>query len=178
MSKGWKAIPGYRKYMASRDGEIKSLNYMNHGYEKVLKPAHDANGYLRTMLLNDNGKYDTVKVHRIIAKSFLSNPLSKPCVNHINGLKDDNRVANLEWVTRSENTKHAFKTGLKTHKGEKNTSAKLTEEQVIEIRKNYKYGRRSKHEGGETKQQIADRYGVTFSAIKNIIQGNTWKHLL
>ena len=52
------------------------------------------------------------KVHRVVAITWLDNPLNKETINHINGNKKDNRVANLEWATRSENVIHAFQTGL------------------------------------------------------------------
>lgn len=176
MEEIWKRIPNYSKYEASNLGRIKTFNWKGSGKEKVMTPAHDASGYLRTVLIRDDGKYTTVKVHRIICQTFLDNPEDKPCVNHIDGIRDNNKLENLEWCTRSENMKHAFKIGNKSQKGERNTCATLTDEQVLEIRANYEYGKTGKK--GKTKQQIADEYNTTFSVIKRIVQNRTWKHLL
>jgi len=177
MKETWKKIPGFSYYQASSLGRLKTFNWKNAGREKIMKPALDNGGYLRTMLKRDtDGKFCTIKVHRIIAGTFIANPEGKATVNHKNGIKSDNRVSNLEWATQSENNKHAFKNFLSTNKGESNPCATLTDAQVLEIRKNYQYGKNCKK--GKTKQQIADEYGTTFSVIKRIVQGRTWKHLL
>lgn len=71
----------------------------------------DGWGYLFFSICKD-GQRKNMKVHRLVASSFIPNPNNYPVVNHINGIKADNRVENLEWCTYSENTLHAFRTGL------------------------------------------------------------------
>lgn len=175
----WKRIPGYSLYEASDLGRLKTFNWKNKGVEAIMKPAMDGSGYLRTMLKRDgDGKIATIKVHRIIGQTFIPNPENKPEINHKNGIRTDNRLMNLEWCNHSENIKDSFTQGRSSNKGAKNPAATLTDEQVIEIRKNYVYGRRSQHDPGQTKKQIAEQYGVKMSAIKQVILNKTWKHLL
>jgi hypothetical protein len=175
----WKTIPGYSLYQASNMGRIKTFNWKNLGREAIMKPAMDGSGYLRTMLKRDgDGKIHTIKVHRIILTTFKGNPpTQKHQCNHINCIRTDNRDFNLEWVTNSENQLHSFAMGMNNKKGSKNPAATLTEDQVIEIRKNYIYGLKGRH-NGVTKQQIADKYNTSFAVIKQIVQRRTWKHLL
>ena len=77
---------------------------------RILKP-HTLRGYLRVTLYNGNSR-KICAVARLVALSFVPNPNNKPEVNHINGIKTDNRRENLEWCTRSENMKHAAEAGL------------------------------------------------------------------
>lgn len=83
--------------------------------EKIRVLTKDRYGY-DTLCLNKDGKFKTMTAHRLIAKAFIPNPENKPAINHKNGIKDDNRVENLEWCTGSENIQHAFDTGLKKNK--------------------------------------------------------------
>jgi len=121
----WKPIEGWEGiYEVSNWGRVKSLKREAHiirqGYpqiiyvkEKILKPRYTGDKYLCVGLSRGKGK--TFTVHPLVAKAFLKKPITieKLCVNHINGIKSDNSVNNLEWVTQKENIQHSVRTGLK-----------------------------------------------------------------
>lgn len=78
---------------------------------KVLKGHDDHHGYRIVVIKRDDGWFKRVQIHRLIAMAYIPNPLLKPFVNHINGIKSDNRLENLEWCTQSENMIHASRMG-------------------------------------------------------------------
>lgn len=99
----WRDIEGYNgKYQVSNLGRVKSLNYRHTGEEKILKQYKDKDGYL-SVILYKNNKIKKFLVHRLAATAFIDNPDCKPCIDHINTVKDDNRVDNLRWCTAKEN---------------------------------------------------------------------------
>lgn len=123
MNEIWKDIPGYEGlYQVSNLGRVKSLVYVTRcsevKREKILKQATH-NGYAYVSLHN-SGNMKTKYVHCLVANAFIPNEAGKRCINHLNGIKSDNRVGNLEWCTHSENTIHAWNTGLQNRIHKKN----------------------------------------------------------
>ena len=98
----WRTIKDYPEYEINRLGQIRKKKT-----GRILKPFDDRRGYLRVTLNRKN-----VKVHILVANTFLPNPNNLPVVNHKRGNKHDNRASQLEWCSYSDNTKHAWETGL------------------------------------------------------------------
>lgn len=118
MKEIWKDIEGYEGlYMVSNKSRIKSCARTvktkdQKEYQKselILSQSNSDNGYIRVTLYDKNKKPKSHFAHRIVASAFIENEKSLPCVNHINGIKDDNRIENLEWVSLGENVKHGWK---------------------------------------------------------------------
>lgn len=114
----WKPIQGYEdRYAVSSLGRVCSFPTQRRKYAKILKNKLTKDGYYETALVGDGCKYKYVRTHRLVASAFIPNPDDKPEVNHIDGNKLNNAVSNLEWVTSSENQKHAYATGLQRVSG-------------------------------------------------------------
>jgi len=124
-----------------------------------------------TARLFDEGIYKEMSVHRLVATAFIPNTYNLPEVNHINGVKSDNRTENLEWSTRSDNVKHAIETGLMTvKKGDNCSWSKLKEDYIVEIK-------RLNLEEKLSHSEIAKIYNVSRVCITKVINGNNWSHL-
>ena len=162
----WKDVVGFEGlYMVSSLGNVKSLNYNHTKKERILS----ANGKRYLMVvLSKEGKTYPFLVHRVVATAFIENPENKKTVNHIDGNKLNNTVQNLEWATTSENHKAAFKLGLMSQTGEKCSTHKLKEWQVLEIRELI---------GKKTQEEIAAMYGVKRGTISCIKLRKLWNHI-
>lgn len=107
MIEEWKDIPGFEgRYQANKCGKIRSLKYRGTNIVRLLKPHNKGDYDIVCLWDKHKQKFVCKLVHRLIAETFIPNPLGLAEVNHKNGIKTDNNVLNLEWVTREENLKH------------------------------------------------------------------------
>lgn len=166
MKEEWRRIPNFSNYEVSSEGRLKTFNWKGSGLERIIKPSKTKDGYLKTMLKADSGKYHSWVVHKWVAMAFIGDRPDKFEINHLNGIKDDNSVSNLEYCSKKDNMLHAYKVCNKPRmKGEINGMAKLSNKDVAEIReyvsnctKRY-YGRKA----------LAEKYGVSECTIKEIV---------
>lgn len=165
----WRPIWSFEGwYDVSDQGRVKRLGGTPFcPTERVLKAIPDKDGYLNVSLWKE-GKEKRFKVHRLVAEAFLGSCPDGIQVNHINLIKTDNRLCNLEYVTPEENVHHAIKNGLHPV-GSRHVHAKLTESQVIEIR--------SALIRGVYQEELAKRFGVSPSLVSMIARRKRWKHV-
>lgn len=160
----WKTIVGFENYSISNKGEVR-----NDATGRILS-RFPVQGYLMVNLTAKNGVKKLLYVHRLVGQAFVDNPNGYKEINHKNGIKFDNDFENLQWCTRSENIRHAYAIRLmKPLKGEKSGMAKLTNEDVIEIRE--------LRSSGILLQELSDLFGVTKSVISNVARHKSWKHV-
>lgn len=175
MNELWKFIPGFSMYQASNTGKLRSLNYKRTGKTKEFKPAISG-GYLKTMLQDDNGKYRSKVVHYFVTLAFFGGRDGNQSVNHKDGNKMNNSIDNLEYCSISENILHAYNHDLINPKrGTLNGMAKLTEQDVAEIR-NHAASHPGRYYG---RKSLAIKYGVSQAHIKDIVtkRRNIWPHV-
>lgn len=160
----WKDIPNCEGYQVSNLGKVKSLSKKTknqYSYKEIiLKQSNDKNGY-KVVSINKRTK----KVHRLVAEAFIPNQNNLPQVNHISGIKSDNKVKNLEWCTASENVKHAFKNKLiKPKKGKESWNAKKVilkkDNESLEF---------------ETEKEASEYLKTSKSAISNVLHNRSKK---
>lgn len=166
----WKEILGYGgKYEISDLGNVRSANFRLTGTSKLLRKCRNTCGYPSVTLYSGRGLSDrkTVTVHSLVAAAFIGARQNGIEINHMDGNKENGSVANLEYVSSSENQKHAFRIGLNSHRGERNKYAKLSYEKVEHIRQRAAHGVNTKI--------LAAEFNVHRTAIQRVISGKTWQ---
>ena len=176
----WKDVVGWEGlYQVSSLGRIKSLSrktkmfstrwncwYYQKTKDRILKQHISHRGYNRVELFIKSSETHGYYVHVLVAKAFIDNPNSKQTVNHINEIKTDNRVENLEWATHYEQMQHYRNNGVKKYSGQFHYRAKITEEQAIEIIRS-----------NEPNSNICRKYNLSKSAVWSIRNGVSWRLL-
>lgn len=173
----WKPVND--KYEVSDFGRVR-----NSKTKRVLKERIYDDGYSKVVLYGDNSKQISKTIHRLVVEAFIPIPSdeliqweistgNKLQINHIDGDKQNNLASNLEWCTPQENIQHAIKIGLIVKRtGSDNLNSKLTEEQVMMIRKSYVRG--SSDSGVKA---LSKKYKVSISVISNIVNRKKWVHI-
>ena len=174
----WKAVVGFEGvYAVSTLGNVKSLprvyvatdrwgNEQAYGKSEVLRRAEITRAGYARVHLRAQERQKKAMVHQLVAEAFIGQrPTKQHQINHKNGIKTDNRVENLEWVTSQQNHHHRTRV-LKLGVGERNWRAKLTSENVREIRRRYS--------NGEKQATLAAEFCVRANNISFIVRRKTW----
>lgn len=178
MEEIWKnPLPEMEGYvLVSNLGRVKYLQRLNlvsesgkrKLKERIKKPSTNPLKYVEVSLPEIDGKRQRFHAHRLVALAFLPNPFNLPTVNHINGIKSDNIVENLEWASYGQNNQHAYDTGLKKFNHE--TTCKMKSADVVLMREEIKQGART--------IDMARKYGINRRSVVDIKYGRSWAHLL
>lgn len=158
-----KEIYGFPEYCITRAGEVFS-NRRNYVDPKEMKQHRDKSGYLYVRLFRGKKRHWR-HVHRLVLDTFIGLRRAGQQARHLDGNKDNNVITNLQWGTPKENYSDRMQHGS-TIEGARNSQALLTEKQVLEIRKTE-----------EPSHIVAKKFGVSSSAVRDIRNGRSWKHL-
>lgn len=168
----WKPIPRFcGHYSASNLGNIRRDTRGNGtAVGRILAPRLGERGYYM-VAPSVGSRQRAYVIHRLVLEAFVGEPVGdRKYGNHINGIKTDNRIDNLEWVTWAENISHAYRTGLHgRYAGSASSAAKLNESQVSEILRLIA--------ARAYRKDIAAQFGISTKAIDEIVSGAHWKHV-
>jgi hypothetical protein len=167
----WRSVVGFEGvYSVSNVGQIRRESGSNCcPKDRILKQGPSGRGYLCVRLWK-NGKSNPRLSHRIVAAAFLGPCDSQQQVNHKNGIKSDNRIDNLEYVTMQQNMTHAVNVLGAVRRGESHPIAKMTDAMVTELRNEYAAVNKSV-------KKLAAKYLVSKKCVQLIVQRKTWRHV-
>jgi hypothetical protein len=173
MSEQWREIQGYEGvYEVSDLGNVRRVKPASGTRPgSRLKPLPDSCGQYFMVSLSNHAVMKRFLVHALVAVAFLGKRPRGRQVNHKDGDKRNNAASNLEYVTRRENMAHAYRLGLvgkQDNRGERNNSAKLTVDQVLQIRS---------LRGRCSSPEVARRFSISRSQAHKVLCGQAWPHV-
>lgn len=166
----WRPVYGWEEhYEASSLGRIRNISARRGTYPgKILKERTTRDGYLKVILQHDGVK-KAAFIHRVVYEAFVAPLKSVQEIDHLDFVKTNNRLDNLEAVSRGENIQRSFDKGLDMARGSRQHRAALSEAQVARIL--------TRVANGEKQSSLATEYGVTPTAINCIVKRKTWRHV-
>lgn len=175
----WRDISGFEgRYQISTFGQVKRLVYtvihLKHHQrfvpEHILVQSKDRRGYPRITISDKNGKLKTLRIHRLVALTFIPNPKKLREVNHKDGNKLNAYIFNFEWCTSKQNTQHAFRTGIKKFKkGIDRVNCKFEKIHILAIRDALK--------AGFTQRKIGKYFNVSQTPIRMIGKNRSYQEV-
>lgn len=185
----WKDVPGWEDYAVSNQGRVKSLartvSTKNQNAEftyeragrvmRITKTTGIYNGFYLRVQLRRLNSFKSIMVHTLVMAAFVGERIEGMQINHINGVKNDNNLVNLEYCTQSENLLHAIRTGLKpVGCGTKAPNSKLSHAEVAEVKRHFS-GKRPTH---KECLKFGAKFGTHYATIYNIVIGKSHKELV
>jgi hypothetical protein len=166
VSEEWREVEVAPRYEVSNLGRVR-----NKKSGRVLSGSpHATLGYVLVGVLPVRSGGRAAYVHRLVAQAFLGAPPPRYEVNHKNGIRFDNRLENLEWVTHSQNNKHSYDVlGRPRTYGERSGRSTLTPDAVRSIRALW--------DDGRTREEIAAQFGISTSSVRAIVTRKRWAHI-
>lgn len=169
----WRTIEGFPNYAVSNMGQIKKIGLAKGSHKQIgdkIKPYKVGGGYYAVRLSNKSGR-KMFKMHRLVLTAFVGKPKKNEQGNHKTGIKSDNCIDNLEWVTQAENMQHSFKNGFhKREPGEKAPNAKLKDGEVWLIKQILA-------KTSLTQIEISKMFNVSNTTVHRIQHGYDWDHI-
>ena len=163
----WEFVKDFLDYEVSTFGRVRS-NKVHWKSSRILKPFLLGGGYYCVDLCKE-GKRSSFYIHHLVLKAFIGlRPLGYEA-NHKDGIKVNNKIKNLEWLSRSENLAHAHQIGLRNQNGENNSQAKLKSKDVLRIRELIKQNIRQ--------ATIAKMFKISDTLVSRIVHHKSWNHI-
>ena len=151
-------VSNYYSYYVTKDGEVFNK------FGKLIRSSDNGRGYLTVNINTDRGRVCKA-VHRLVAEVYLLNPYHFSDVDHVDGVRLNNSVDNLRWVSHSENIKHSYSLGNRSAKGVRNSRALLTEDEVRDIKLLISIGYR---------RRCLVLFGYPSGSVAGILSGKNW----